>query len=250
MRRRGLPLDAFRPHRLGRIGDRRFLWRKQNAQGDAKRIAPSIFRIGHVRKIERLASLRHRAPRIPQAGIVFALYGIVCFLGQRCAFRRRFPCDLALGSHVIVSISIISPPEALYCDRRGAAARVVSLTFLCGRKHRVLHGADMCHQGNPSCRGAAPAGYSALPENVAETTAGWPPIAVVSFVSTMELARIARLSFRSSPRLAQDAPTVKRSGRGTCFDTAGAAIVNGTRRQSQRQSFRRAYSQRGTRMKH
>src|ERR1043166_978850 len=26
----GLPLGAFRPHRLDRIGDRRFLWRKHN----------------------------------------------------------------------------------------------------------------------------------------------------------------------------------------------------------------------------
>src|SRR5262249_35288328 len=30
LRRRGLPLGAFRPHRLGGIGDRWFLWRKQN----------------------------------------------------------------------------------------------------------------------------------------------------------------------------------------------------------------------------
>jgi hypothetical protein len=55
-----------------------------------------------LRKIERLASFRQRDPRIAQAFIMFALLGVVFFLRQRCAPGRRFPCGLALGSHVVL----------------------------------------------------------------------------------------------------------------------------------------------------
>jgi hypothetical protein len=55
----------------------------------------------HVRKNEGLASFRQRGPRIPQAFIMFALLWVVCFLRQRCASGNRFPCALALGSHVV-----------------------------------------------------------------------------------------------------------------------------------------------------
>src|SRR6266545_3437926 len=54
-----------------------------------------------LRKIERLASFRQRDPRIAQAFIMFALLGVVFFLRQRCAPGRRFPCGLALGSHLL-----------------------------------------------------------------------------------------------------------------------------------------------------
>jgi hypothetical protein len=68
-----------------------------------------FLRIRHVRKIERLASFRQRDPCIPLARIMFALLGIVGFLRQRCALRGRFPCGLALASHLVRSISTISP---------------------------------------------------------------------------------------------------------------------------------------------
>jgi hypothetical protein len=34
----------------------------------------------HIRNVERLASFGQRDPRIPQASIMFALLGVVCFL--------------------------------------------------------------------------------------------------------------------------------------------------------------------------
>ena len=61
-----------------------------------------FFRIRHVRKIERLASFRQRDPRIAQAFIMCALLGVVFFLRQRCAPGSRFPCGLALASHVVL----------------------------------------------------------------------------------------------------------------------------------------------------
>jgi hypothetical protein len=39
---------------------------------------------------------------------MFALLGVVCFLRQRCASGGRFPCVLALGSHLILPISTTS----------------------------------------------------------------------------------------------------------------------------------------------
>jgi hypothetical protein len=95
-----------------------------------------FLRIRHIRNVERLASFRQRDPRIPQACIMFALLGIVCFLRQRCAPGRRFPCGLALGSHLVLSISTTSPaastillPLRIYCE-------LVSLTFRRERKDR------------------------------------------------------------------------------------------------------------------
>jgi hypothetical protein len=79
-------------------------------------------RIRHIRNVERLASFGQRDPRIPQACIMFAFLGIVCFLRQRCAPGGGFPCGLALGSrkHYIVS-------TANYCE-------LASLTFRRRRK--------------------------------------------------------------------------------------------------------------------
>src|SRR5262249_1127608 len=92
---------------------------------------------------ERLASPCQCRPRIPQACIMFALVGIVCFLRQRCALGGRFPRGLTLGSHLVLSISTSSPPASnilrpprLYCE-------LVSLTFSCGRKNR---GAEPWHR--------------------------------------------------------------------------------------------------------
>jgi hypothetical protein len=62
-----------------------------------------LLRVRHVRKVEGLASFRQRAPRIPQAFIMFPLLGVVCFLRQRCALGGRFPCGLTFGSHLVVS---------------------------------------------------------------------------------------------------------------------------------------------------
>src|SRR5262249_33882222 len=70
-----------------------------------------FLRLRHVRKVEGLTSFRQRNPRIPQAGIMFALFGIVCFLRQRCALGGRLPCGLALGSHLDPSIPTASPPS-------------------------------------------------------------------------------------------------------------------------------------------
>jgi len=70
-----------------------------------------VLRLRHVRKVEGLASFRQRDPRIAQAGIVFALFGIVCFLSQSCASGGRFPCGLALRSHLVLPRFTASPPE-------------------------------------------------------------------------------------------------------------------------------------------
>src|SRR5262245_18385489 len=69
----------------------------------------------HVRKIDRIAPFCHSDPRISQACIMLTLFGIVCFLRQRCASGRRFPCGLALRAHLVLSISTSSPPQGLYC---------------------------------------------------------------------------------------------------------------------------------------
>src|SRR5262249_59975350 len=49
----------------------------------------------------------HRA-----AFIMFALLGVVLFLRQRCAPGSRFPCGLALASHVVL-FSIFSTSRAM-----------------------------------------------------------------------------------------------------------------------------------------
>jgi hypothetical protein len=47
----------------------------------------------------------HLFASVTQASrIMFALLAVVCFLRQRCALGSRFPCGLALGSHVVLSI--------------------------------------------------------------------------------------------------------------------------------------------------
>src|SRR5262249_62162135 len=63
-----------------------------------------------VGNVEGLAPFRQGGPRVPQAFIMFAFLGIVCFLGQSCALDGRFPCGLALGSHLAPPISTTSPP--------------------------------------------------------------------------------------------------------------------------------------------
>jgi hypothetical protein len=68
------------------------------SEKDAEKLARLFLR--HVRKVEGLASLRQRAPGIPQAFIMFAFLGIVCFLRQRCTAGGRFPRGFALGSHL------------------------------------------------------------------------------------------------------------------------------------------------------
>jgi hypothetical protein len=45
------------------------------------------------------------------AKLLFALFGIVCFLSQRCAPGGRFPCGLALRSHLVLPHFTTSPPE-------------------------------------------------------------------------------------------------------------------------------------------
>jgi hypothetical protein len=83
---------------LGRVsGDPR-----ATANRLSRRACSKFLRIRHIRKVERLASFRQRDPRIPQACIMFPLLEIVCFLRQRCAPGCRFPCGLALGSHVVL----------------------------------------------------------------------------------------------------------------------------------------------------
>ena len=75
-----------------------------------------------------------RDPRIPQACIMFALLRVVCFLRPRCAPGSRFPCGLALGSHLVLfpfrplASTILRPPRIYW--------ELVSLTFPCGRKNR------------------------------------------------------------------------------------------------------------------
>jgi hypothetical protein len=80
----------------------------------------------HIENVERLASFRQRDPRISQACIMFALLGVVCFLRQRCALGGRFPCGLALGSHVILPIWTTS--AEMVRARDCIADRVLSTT--------------------------------------------------------------------------------------------------------------------------
>jgi hypothetical protein len=61
-----------------------------------------VLRIRHIRKDERLASFRQRDPCISQPRVMFALFGVVCFLRQRCVPGGRFRRGLALGSHLVV----------------------------------------------------------------------------------------------------------------------------------------------------
>src|SRR5262249_19732233 len=63
-----------------------------------------------------------------------ALLGIVCFLRQRCALSGRFPCGLAFGSHLVLSISTSSPPAAILRPP-AIQCELMSLTFLYGRKN-------------------------------------------------------------------------------------------------------------------
>lgn len=74
----------------------------------------SLFSSRDVRKVERLASFRQRGPCVAQTGIMFALFGVVCFLGQRGALGGRFPCDFALRSHLVLSYFEELAPPALY----------------------------------------------------------------------------------------------------------------------------------------
>jgi hypothetical protein len=43
---------------------------------------------------------------------MFALFGVVCLLRQRCVSGGRFPCGLALGSHLVV-LSTTGTPRGL-----------------------------------------------------------------------------------------------------------------------------------------
>jgi hypothetical protein len=72
-----------------------------------------FLRIRHIRNAVRLASFRQRDPRISQACVMFPLLGVVCFLRQCFALGRRFPCGLALGSHLVASISVRAPPRPI-----------------------------------------------------------------------------------------------------------------------------------------
>jgi hypothetical protein len=80
---------------------------------------------------------------------MFALLGIVCFLCQRCPPGGRFPRGLAFGSHLVLSISTSSPPQAIYCDdhRDSTASWCLSL-YSCGRKNR---GAEPGTGRSPDC---------------------------------------------------------------------------------------------------
>jgi hypothetical protein len=91
-------------------------------------------RVRYVRKIERLASFCQRDPRIPQACIMFALLGIVCFLRQRCAPGGGFPCGLALGSHLVLSISTTSPLNHYVATHPESAASCCLSLFLADEK--------------------------------------------------------------------------------------------------------------------
>jgi hypothetical protein len=93
-----------------------------------------FLRIRHIRNAVRLASFRQRDPRISQACVMFPLLGVVCFLRQCCAPGGRFPCGLALGSH-LVSPFRLSQPHKLY-NAITANCEPGSLTFSCGRKDR------------------------------------------------------------------------------------------------------------------
>jgi hypothetical protein len=68
----------------------------------ARKLVRLFLRIRHIRNAVRLASFRQRNPRISQACVMFPLLGVVCFLRQCCAPGGRFPCGLALGSHLVL----------------------------------------------------------------------------------------------------------------------------------------------------
>jgi hypothetical protein len=68
----------------------------------ARKLVRLFLRIRHIRNAVRLASFRQRDPRISQACVMFPLLGVVCFLRQCCAPGGRFPCGLALGSHLVL----------------------------------------------------------------------------------------------------------------------------------------------------
>src|SRR5438105_12473736 len=90
--------------------------------------------ITHVRKVEGLASFRQRDPRIAQAGIVFAPFGIVCFhllpepelcIGR--PFPMRFGSSFAFGPSPFHYVT----PRKIYIAITAHPARLVPLTFLC-----------------------------------------------------------------------------------------------------------------------
>jgi hypothetical protein len=70
---------------------------------------------------------------------MFALLGIVCFLRQHCALGGRFPRGLALGSHLVLSISTSSPLQAVYCDHRDSTASWCLSLFLAEEKIAELN---------------------------------------------------------------------------------------------------------------
>ena len=57
----------------------------------------------HIRKFDKLASVRERGPRISHACKILTLLRVVCFLCKRRAFSGRFPCGIAFRSHLIAS---------------------------------------------------------------------------------------------------------------------------------------------------
>src|SRR5262245_66330251 len=68
----------------------------------------------------------HLFASVTQASrIMFALLAVVCFLRQRCAPGSRFPCGLALGSHVALSIFeyLIGYGRAVDCKIGRASCR-------------------------------------------------------------------------------------------------------------------------------
>jgi len=79
------------------------------SQVPVAKLAHLVVRLRHVRKVEGLTSFRQRGPRIPQPGIMVALFGIVCFLRQRCTSGGRLPCGLALGSHLALPFRLRHP---------------------------------------------------------------------------------------------------------------------------------------------
>ena len=56
----------------------------------------------HIRKFDKLASVRQRDPRVSHAFIMFALLRVICFLCKRRALNGRFPGGFAFGSHSVV----------------------------------------------------------------------------------------------------------------------------------------------------
>ena len=99
-------------------------------------------RILHIRNLERLAPSSQRDPRIPQACIMFALLGIVCLLRQRGTPGGRFPCGLALRSHLVLSISTSSPSRSRYSEMR---------RLLLPQSHSGLFGESREPRAVPDC---------------------------------------------------------------------------------------------------